>query len=337
MRKLFVIASGLIVLLAGFVFGSGTREYPSRDITDIVVWSAGGGTDVCNRIITAAMQKELGVTINVTNVTGGVAGSIGMQRAYSKPHDGYTLAGISESCTTAGVQGGWNKNFAKVWYPFIVGGSPDVISVPANSPYKTLTALIAAAKANPGSLRAGASASGSIHDLNLLALEKGTGAKFNFIPFTGSDPAQNAAMTGEVNVVVTATAEQAQLIRGGKLRPLAVLVPKAFHMGSITIPSAFDTYPGLSKYLPLSQAIGFAVPVDTPDSVKQVLTKAFDAAMKSDKVQTWLKSNYYVPSGATGAAAQKIFANLQSNFSWTLWDMKAAKVDPASLGIAKPQ
>ncbi len=337
MRKSIVIASGLVMLLAGFAFGSGQQQYPARDITDVVVWSAGGGTDVCNRVITAAMQKELGVNINVTNVTGGVAGSIGMQRAYSKPHDGYTLAGISESCTTAGVQGGWDKNFAKVWYPFIVGGSPDVVSVTPNSPYKTLKDLIAAAKAKPGSIHAGASASGSIHHLNLLALEKGTGAKFNFIPFTGSEPAQNAAMTGEVSVVVTAAAEQAQLIRGGKLRPLAVLVPKAFQMGDKTIPSAFDTYPGLSKYLPLSQAIGFAVPVDTPDNVKQVLTKAFDAAMKSDKVQKWLKDNYYVASGATGAKAQQIFANLQSNFSWTLYDMGAAKVNPETLGIPKPQ
>lgn len=335
MKRSLVIASILALLASGVIFAEGQQEYPSRDITNIVVWSAGGGTDTCNRIISAEMAKQLKVNINVVNVTGGVGGSVGMQEAYNKPHDGYTIAGISESCVTAGVQGGWDKSF-DVWDPFIVGGSPDVVSVSPSSPYKTLQELIDAAKAKPGDIRAGASAAGSIHHLNLLALENGTGAKFNFIPYTGSAPAQNAAMTGEVTVVVTSVAEQAQLIRGGKLRPLAMLIPKSFDMAGNTIPSGFDVYPGLSKYLPISQAIGFAVPSDTPDNVKQVLTNAFDVAMKSDKMQTWLKDNFYVSSGESGAAAKKTFSNLQSLFSWTLWDLKAAKVNPETLNIPKP-
>lgn len=335
MKRVLVITVAVLIVAAGSLFAAGQKEYPSRDITDVVVWSAGGGTDVLNRVIMAPMAKELGVNINVTNVTGGVAGSVGMQTAYSKPHDGYTIAGISESNTTAAVQGGWNKTF-DVWYPFIVGGSPDIVSVNVNTPYKTLQQLIDAAKAKPGTIRAGASGSGSIHQLNLLALEKGTGASFNFIPYTGSAPANNAALTGEVSVVVTSVAEQAQLIRGGKLRPLAVLVPKAFPIGDTTVPSAFDTYPELSKVLPLTQAIGFAVPADVPDNVKKALSTAFDKAMKSESVQKWLKDNYYASAGLSGPAASKVFAHLQSAFSWTLWDMKTAKVDPASLNIPKP-
>jgi tripartite-type tricarboxylate transporter receptor subunit TctC len=335
MKKVLVITAAILVVAVGSLFAAGQKEYPSRDITDVVVWSAGGGTDVLNRVIMAPMAKELGVNINVTNVTGGVAGSVGMQSAYSKPHDGYTIAGISESNTTAAVQGGWNKTF-DVWYPFIVGGSPDIVSVNVNTPYKTLKELIDAAKAKPGSIRAGASGSGSIHQLNLLALEKGTGASFNFIPYTGSAPANNAALTGEVSVVVTSVAEQAQLIRGGKLRPLAVLVPDSFAIGDATVPSAFTTYPDLSKVLPLQQSIGFAVPADVPDNVKKALSAAFAKAMKSDSVQKWLKDNFYASSGLSGDAASKVFAHLQSAFSWTLWDMKTAKVDPATLNIPKP-
>jgi hypothetical protein len=65
------------------------------------------------------------------------------------PHDGYTLTGLSESNVTAGVQGGWDKNF-NVWDVFIVGGSPDIISVTPDTPYKTLKDLIEAAKKKPG-------------------------------------------------------------------------------------------------------------------------------------------------------------------------------------------
>jgi tripartite-type tricarboxylate transporter receptor subunit TctC len=259
-----------------------------------------------------------------------------MSFAYSRPHDGYTLCGLSESCVTAGVQGGWKMKM-DVWDFFIVGGSPDIISVTPNTPYKSLKDLIEAAKKAPGSIKAGASAAGSIHHLNLLALENGSDAKFSFIPYTGSAPSQNAAMAGEVSLVVTSLAEQQQLLRGGKLRPLAMLIPDAFTVEGLgTIPSAFDAYPGLSKYLPISQAIGMAVPADTPADVKAVIADAFKKAMATEKIKKWAKDNYYLISGKTGEAAKKEFNNLESLFAWTLWDLKAAKVDPATLGIPKP-
>ena len=262
--------------------------------------------------------------------------SFGQRSVFEQPADGYTLAGISESVVTAGVQGGWDKKF-DVWDTFIVGGSPDVISVTPDTPYKTLQDLIEAAKANPKSIKAAASGAGSIHHLNLLAVEKGSGAQFNFIPYKGSAPAQNAAMTGEVSVVVTSLAEQQQLLRGGKLRALGMLIPEAFEVEGLgQIPSSFDAYPGLSEYLPISQAIGFAVPADAPAEAKAVLVDAFNKAMATDKVKTWAKENYYLLSGKTGAESKAVFDALESNFAWTLWELGAATVDPASLGIPKP-
>ncbi|MGD9241408.1 MAG: tripartite tricarboxylate transporter substrate binding protein [Desulfobacterales bacterium] len=326
---------GLVLLLA-MVTGAYAADFPKRPITSVVVWGAGGGTDTCNRIIAAEMQKFIGVNINVINKTGGVAGSVGMMYGYSRPHDGYTLTGLSESNVTAGVQGGWDKNF-NVWDVFIVGGSPDIISVTPDTPYKTLKDLIEAAKKKPGSIKAAASGAGSIHHLNLLAVENGSGADFNFIPYKGSAPSQNAAMAGEVSVVVTSLAEQQQLLRGGKLRALAMLIPEPFEVQGLgTIPSSFDSYPGLSKYLPISQAIGFAVPADVPADRKAVLVDAFNKAMATDKVKSWAKDNYYLLSGKTGAESRKVFDALQSNFAWTLWELKAAKVNPDKLGIPKP-
>ncbi len=335
MRKILTIS--LVVVLASAIgVYAAAKAFPKRDITNVVVWSAGGGTDVCNRMISAEMAKVLGVNINVVNKTGGVGGSVGMSYAYTQAHDGYTLCGLSESCVTAGVQGGWDKRMDS-WDYFIVGGSPDLISVTPNTPYKTLNELIEAAKKAPGSIKAGASASGSIHHLNLLALEKGSGTKFNYIPYPGSAPAQNAAMTGEVSLVVTSLAEQQQLIRGGKLRPLAMLIPSAFDVADVgKIPSAFDGYPGLKQYLPISQAIGFAVPADTPAEVKAVIEAAFKKAMATDTIQKWGKENYYLLSAKTGADAKAEFNNLESLFAWTLWELGAAKVDPATLNIPKP-
>ncbi len=327
-------AAGLVLGLAAA--GAQAQDYPARDITNVVVWAAGGGTDTLNRLIMAEMQDDLGVNVNVTNRTGGVGGSAGMSHVYSQPADGYTLAGISESVVTAGVQGGWEERM-DVWYPFIVGGSPDLISVPANSPHESIEDLVEAAKADPGSIAAGASAAGSIHHLNLLAFEEGAGAEFNFIPYDGSAPAQNAAIAGEVQMVVTSLAEQAQLIQAGRLRPLAMLIPDGVEVEGVgTVPSAFETYPELSDHLPIQQAIGFAVRSDAPDEVKEKLTSAFDAAMESEAVQQWAEENHYTLSGLSGEEAQEEFARLESVFAWTLHELGAASVDPATLDIPKP-
>jgi tripartite-type tricarboxylate transporter receptor subunit TctC len=325
----------LVLVVAGAAAVQ-AADYPARDITNVVVWAAGGGTDVCNRIVSAEMQKFLNARINVTNKPGGVGGSIGMAYVMSQPADGYTIAGISESVVTAAVQGGWDKTM-EVWYPFIIGGSPDLISVSPNAPYKSVKELIEAAKKDPGSIKASASAAGSIHHLNLLALEAASGAKFNYIPYQGSAPAQTGAMTGEVSVVITSLAEQQQLLKGGKLRPLGMLIPDKVDVDGVgTIPSAFATYPELSKRLPIMQAIGFAIRNDAPANVKQTLTAAFDKAMQTEPVKKWLKENFYTASGKSGADAQKEFARLESLFAWTLWDLKAAKVDPSTFKIPKP-
>ena len=332
MKRLFANAIAAATLLATPVMA---QDYPFRDITTAVVWGAGGGTDSINRMIMAEMEKHLPVSINVTNQTGGVAGSNGMVYVQNQPDDGYTLVGLSESNVTAAVQGGWDQKF-DFWYPFIVGGSPDLISVPADSPYDSLEELIDAAKADPGSIPAAASGAGSIHHLNLLAIENGADATFKFIPYEGSAAGQEAAMAGEVALVVTSLAEQAPLIEGGKLKPLAMLTPDAADFAGAAIPSAFDIYDGLDKYLPLKQAIGFAVHNSASDDVKTALGAAFEQAIASDVVAEWAAANNYDVSGAYGADAQAIFETLEANFAYTLKELGATTVDPMSLGIAKP-
>lgn len=332
MKRIFANAIAAATLLATPVMA---QDYPFRDITTAVVWGAGGGTDSINRMIMAEIEKHLPVSINVTNQTGGVAGSNGMVYVQNQPDDGYTLVGLSESNVTAAVQGGWDQKF-DFWYPFIVGGSPDLISVPADSPYNTLQELVDAAKAAPGSIPAAASGAGSIHHLNLLAIENGAGATFKFIPYEGSAAGQEAAMAGEVALVVTSLAEQAPLIAGGQLKPLAMLTADDAEFEGMTIPSAFGIYDGLDQYLPLKQAIGFAVHSSASDDVKAALTEAFDKAIASDTVAEWAAANNYDVGGQSGAEAQALFEKLEATFAYTLQELGATSVDPMSLGIMKP-
>jgi len=110
---------------------------------------------------------------------------VAMNAVWSKPHDGHYWGGFSESILPAPVMGGHHTS-AKDWIYYMVGGAPGVISVPSGSEYKSLAQLVSAAKANPGKIKASASASGGIWHTKLIALEKGAGIKFNFIPFADS-------------------------------------------------------------------------------------------------------------------------------------------------------
>ena len=333
MKKILCV-SVMLALISCALFAGAKAEYPSRDISNIVVFGAGGGTDLANRLVMAEMGKVLGVNINVNNVTGGVGASIGLFEAYSKPADGYTLAGISESIVASAVLGGFDKKM-NVWDFFIIGGSPDLVSVTASSPYQTIEDLVTAARANPGSIRAGASSAGSIHHLNLLGFENGSGAKFNFIPYNGSADAQNAAMTGEVTVVITSVQEQAELLKAGRIRALAMLTPNSFSFEGKEIPSGFKAFPNMSQYLPLEQQIGFAIRKDAPDAVKVKLQDAFKKAMVTDPVKRFGSERYFAMKGLYGKEANDIFDNLESVFSWTLWELGAAKTEPSQFGIVK--
>lgn len=327
-----ILSSLAITLCFLAEIADAARPYPVRPITTTVVWSAGGGTDAVNRMIMAEMSKELGKRISVVNKTGGIAGSIGMSEVLRKRPDGYNLVGLSSSNVVAAVNGGWTNRF-DVWSPFIVGSSPDVISVRADSAINSLQDLIDSKK----TFTAGAGGTGGIHHLYLLELARISGIEFRFVPYPGSAPSQTAAITGEVDVVVTSMAEQAQLIRGGKLKPLAMLHPNAFELeGFGEIPTAFTQFPALAEHLPLSQAIGFAVNNKAPDNVKKVLGEAFEKAMASDSVKKWAEDNYYQLSGKHGEAAREEFAELESYFTWTLQGLGSNKFSPEKFGIPKP-
>lgn len=325
----------LTVVLCVTAFQShGKRPYPVRPITNTVVWSAGGGTDSINRMLMAEMAKELDVRINVVNKTGGVAGSIGMSSVLRKRADGYNLVGLSSSNVVAAVNGGWKEKF-DVWSPFIVGSSPDVVSVPYDSPYRTLDDLITASKTK--SIKAAAGGVGGIHHIYLLELQKAAGVDFKYVPYPGSAPSQTAAITKEVDIVITSMAEQAALLRGKKLRALAMLHPDDYTLENVgLITSAFNVYPSLAKRLPLSQAIGFAINRKAPKEVKDKLAEAFNKAIQSNKVKTWAKQNHYQLSGLYGKEAEQEFSRLESIFTWTLADLGANKISPAKFGIPKP-
>jgi tripartite-type tricarboxylate transporter receptor subunit TctC len=226
---------GCFRLLATFIaaiaaFGTTApagAAWPERQITLIACFPAGGGTDIAARIISTPLGEALGTPVIVEN-RGGAGGNIGISVAMRAAPDGYTLL----ICSSAYVVN--PSLYAKAAYdPFkdftpivVLGASPNVITVPAQSEIKTLPELIAKAKANPGKLNWTSPGAGTTPYLAGELLGLRTGAKMVHIPFQGAGPAMTAVLGGQVDMYTANLGSLNAMIDAGKVRALAVTSAK---------------------------------------------------------------------------------------------------------------
>ncbi len=198
-------------------------EYPDRQITMIVCFPAGGGTDIAARMINTLLGEALGKPVIVEN-RGGAGGSIGTAAVARAAPDGYTLLVCSSAFVVnpslyANVAYDPFKDFAPI---MVIGASPNVFTVPAQSPIKSLPELIEKAKASPGKLNWTSAGVGTTPYLAGELLKLKTGIDMVHIPFAGAGPASQAAIAGQVDWYTANIGSLQGLIDGGLLRPIAV-------------------------------------------------------------------------------------------------------------------
>lgn len=310
------------------------ESWPTRPIEISCFASAGGGTDMVDRSLAAAMSPHLGVTVNVVNRSGG-NGGIALNHVWSRPKDGYSWGGFSESIHPAVVMGAHHTT-AKDWHWFMAAGAPDVLSVGKDSAFQSLDELVAAAKAEPGTVKAAAGISGGLHHAKLLSLEKGADIRFKTLPFKGSHPSQLAVLSGEADVVITSISEQAELIKGGQLRPLAMVEMEPYEFPEVgAIPAAGATYPGIGD-LPVRQWLGIALPKGVPDTVLAKVTEAFEKAMADPEMVQLARDRFLTLYGYHGEEAARIAAEMESAWTWALHDLEIAQHSPEEFGIPRP-
>jgi tripartite-type tricarboxylate transporter receptor subunit TctC len=325
----------VLAFTAGLAASAAAQQgYPSR-VVEISVWSsAGGGTDTVNRLIAKAMEKDLGTSIIVSNRTGG-GGAVAMNYIWGKPRDGYQFLGASEAMQNTAVMN-FHPSLTKDWRWYMVGGAPAVLSVRSDSPLRTFDDFVEAAKAKPGATNITGCAIGCVFHLKALALGDSTKTKINYVPYGGSGPAMVAVLSGDGDAVISSVSEQAEYIKGGKLRPLAMVEGKPFEMPDHgTIPAVGAKYPDIVN-MPARQWLGFAVPADTPKAITDKIDAAFVKVMKSDEVTSTARRLNLTLFGEYGDSAMPILQKLESAVSWKLEELGVAKTPPEKLGIAKP-
>ena len=218
-----LLPATILIAAAGATCTSARAEYPERQITMIVCFPAGGGTDIAARLINTALGEALGKPVIVEN-RGGAGGNIGIAAAARAGGDGYTLLVCSSAYVvnpSLYTQATYDpyKDFVPV---MVIGASPNAFVVPAQSDIKTMPELIAKAKANPGKLNWTSPGAGTTPYLAGEVLKLRTGINMLHIPFPGAGPATTAVLAGQVDLYTANIGSLMALIDAGKVRPIAV-------------------------------------------------------------------------------------------------------------------
>jgi tripartite-type tricarboxylate transporter receptor subunit TctC len=218
-RRHFLLGSlgSVAVLAAPRVFAAG---YPERPITFICPWPAGGTADVTMRALCNAASKELGQPIVVDNKPG-VSGMLGLQAMARAKADGYTIGQIPISVTRFSQVGTVQVDPLKdLTYIARTSGQTFGIAVRADSQYKTLKDLVAAAKAKPGQVTYGSAGVGGATHVGMEEFALAAGVQFNHIPYKGGAPALNDLLGGQLDALADSSS-WAPHVNAGKLRLLA--------------------------------------------------------------------------------------------------------------------
>ncbi|MFB4167292.1 tripartite tricarboxylate transporter substrate binding protein [Virgibacillus sp. JSM 102003] len=316
--------------------GNNESSWPERPVTLSVFSSAGGGTDLGNRAIASAIEKNIDEKIKVVNQPGG-SGGVAANFVMSQEHDGHTLLGMTEGIFPSAVLGA-HPSTSKDWEYFLMGGTPAVISVPKDSKFQDMQQLLDYMKENPGDINWAASAVGAIWYVKSTLLSDAAGIEYNFVPYQGSNPSILASLNGEVDVVLTGVGEQSEFLEAKELRPLAMVELESHDVpGYEDVPSILDYVPSMEEHLPVDQIVGFAVPSNVPDETLTAIEEQFQKAMKSDIVKEYAANNYINVVGLSGEEAKEYVRKMESVFSWLLYDHGVTDKSPKEFGIEQPE
>jgi tripartite-type tricarboxylate transporter receptor subunit TctC len=330
----FVRTLAATLLVAAIAVPAHGQWKPVKPITIIVPWAAGGSTDQVTRVTAAEIEKALGQKVIIVNQPG-ASGSIGTKNALEAPKDGYTwTAGAAQDLGTYAVLGMLDTKIGD-WALFLNVANVSTLSVNPATPYKSATELIDAMKAKPGAISVATAGVNSSGHSAMEAIAKATGVKYKHVTYDGGNPAVVATVAGETEATSQLTVEQAEMIRGKKLRPLAIIGDKPVEL------DGFGVIEPLTKWLPTFKApanyFGIFVPKGVPPEVIATLEKVWaNEIAKSTALKQYATSRGAQFAPYAGADAQKaVFPAVQAN-AWSAADTGKAKVAPDTLGIPRP-
>jgi len=255
--------------------------FPDKPVKIVVPFAPGGGTDLVARTMGIAMGQELGQPIIIDNKPG--AGTIiGTDAVAKAPPDGYTLVMATVAhVVNPSIQSKLPYDHEKAFAPvMLVGVSPNVLVVRAESPLKSVQDVINAAKANPGKLSFASQGAGTSAHLAGELFRNLTKTNITHIPYRGAGPAMNDLMGGQVDVMFATAAAVGTFIENGKLRALAVTTATRSPAHALAkVPTIAES--GVPGYVADSW-YGLYAPAGTPADVVARLNAAARKAVQTE-------------------------------------------------------
>jgi tripartite-type tricarboxylate transporter receptor subunit TctC len=248
--------------------------FPERDITLVVPWSAGGGTDTLARTLVKNGKKYFGVNINVVNRVGGT-GAIGMDSVAKAKPDGYTAGVITFNLSTYRLLGQSDLSYRDFDLIALLNRSIASLSVKTDSQFKTMKDLVDYAKANPGVVTVGHSGPGSPWHLSAVDMAHKLGLKFTLVPFDGAAPTRTALVGGHITAASTGMDEVLQFYQTKQIRMLGAMNP-ARHPVFPDVPTMAEA--GYPIPDPIVDWRGLATAKGTPPEVLKALREGFKKA-----------------------------------------------------------
>ena len=327
-----LMAAAIGLALAGAAHAQQWK--PTKPINLIVPWAAGGSTDQVTRVTAAELEKVLGQKIVIVNQPG-ASGSIGTTNAWEAPRDGYTWTAGAAQDLGAYQSLGMLDVPVKDWHLFLNVANIQVIGVGAATPYQNVGQLLDAMKAKPGEIKVATAGVTSAGHNAMEAISRATGVKYRHVTYDGGNPAVVATVSGETDLTTQLAVEQAEMIRGKRIRPLATVSDQPLEIeGYGVIEPITKALPGFK--MPANY-FGIFVPKGVPDEVVKTLESIWaEHIVKSDALKKYAANRGALFAPAAGAAAQTaVFPAIQANV-WLLHAGGKTKVAPDTLGIPKP-
>lgn len=296
LRWMAALCTAWAVSVAGNAWA---QPYPSKPITVIVPFAAGGPVDSDTRRFATKLSEILGQPV-VIDYKPGAGTSIGAGYVAKAKPDGYTL--LSDSSAFA-VFPAFYKDLSfdplKDLVPITMMHSlVSVLMVPAASPIRTFSEYLAYAKANPGKINYGTSGVGDISHLGAVWLHSMAGVNVTFVPFKGNGPLTIELLAGRLDAASASIVQVLAHIRAGKLRPLAVRGKE--RVKPLPDVPAVNEHPGMKAYAS-GNWLGFFAPAGTPPAIVDKLASALVQVVRLPEIAAELESQASTPVGSSPA------------------------------------
>lgn len=289
------------------------QDYPGKPIKLIVPFPPGGGTDILARQVAQKMATDNKWTIVVDNRPG-AGGNIGIDAAAKSQPDGYTL--VMGQTSNLAINATLYKKLPydplKDLAPVaLVGEGPIALVVRADSRYKTLDDLIAAARAKPGSITMATPGNGTVAHLTGVQLMNVSGAKFEHVPYKGAGAALPDLLGGNVDFFLSSVPTLQSHVASGKLRALAVTSLKRSPVLP-NVPTIAETYKGFDAVT----WFGILAPAGTPQGIVAKLNGAVNQALKDPAVKKAIEKE---GGDVLGGTPEQFAARIKSEIaSWSM-------------------